>query len=194
MKNLTKILLITVCSFLLIFFCGYSLAETGSSPAAVKASKEATFPTRSVPGLYVNNPPVFSVSYPADWVERIPDKPGCVFKVTSTERLPGLEIYVFQALGIPLEYAASDYLMELVKTSRDVKLLYDKPTQRADGTPAREALFEGTVIASGNRWKGLFVTTRKGDEWNVTTVIVDSSKGEINESLKKIAHSLKFKP
>jgi hypothetical protein len=33
MKNLTKISLITVCSFLLILFCGYSLAETGSGNA-----------------------------------------------------------------------------------------------------------------------------------------------------------------
>ncbi len=59
MNNLSKISWITVCSFLLILFCGYALAETGSSPAASvsaadKASEEVTFPTRSVPGLYVN--------------------------------------------------------------------------------------------------------------------------------------------
>ena len=75
-----------------------------------------------------------------------------------------------------------------------MKLLYDKQTQRADGNPAREAEFEGTDIASGIRGKGLFVTTRKGNDWVVTIVIVDSSKGEMDESLKKIAHSLKFKP
>ena len=97
-------------------------------------------------------------------------------------------------MGAPLELAAGIYSQEIAKTFRDVKLLYDKQTQRADGTPAREAVFEWTDIASGKRGKGLFVTTSKGAEWVVTTVIVDSSKGEIDESLKKIAHSLKFKP
>ena len=56
MKNLTKVSLITVCSFLLILFCGYSLAETGSSPAAsasaaVKASEETPFPRTISPGI-----------------------------------------------------------------------------------------------------------------------------------------------
>ena len=93
MKNLTKVSLITVCCFLLILFCGYSLAETGSSPAAsasaaVKAGEETTFPAQSVPGLYVNKSPAFSVSYPANWVENTPDMPGCVFRVTSTEGFP----------------------------------------------------------------------------------------------------------
>ena len=97
-------------------------------------------------------------------------------------------------MGAPLELAAGIYLQEIAKISGDVKLLYDKPTQRADGTPAREAEFEGTDTASGIRRKGLFVTTSKGTDWVVTTVIVDSSKGEMDESLKKIAHSLKFKP
>ena len=68
--------------------------------------------------------------------------PGCVFKVTSTEGLPTFRIYVIQTMGAPLELAAGIYLQEIAKTSRDVKLLSDKPTQRADGTPAREAEFE----------------------------------------------------
>jgi CubicO group peptidase (beta-lactamase class C family) len=199
MKNLTKVSLVTVCCFLLILFCGYSLAETGTSPAssvsaAVKASEETPFPTRSVPGLYVNNSPAFSVSYPANWVEKAPDKPGSVFRVTSMEGFPTLGIFVIPTMGALLEYAAGIYSQELTKTSKDVKLLYDKQTQRADGNPAREAEFEWTDIASGIRGKVLFVTTRKGNDWVVTSVIVDSSKGEMDESLKKIAHSLKFKP
>ena len=121
MKNLTKVSLITVCSFLLILFCGYSLAETGSSPAssasaAVKASEETPFPAQSVPGLYVNNSPAFSVSYPANWVEKAPDKPGCVFRVTSTEGFPDLRIFVLQTMDAPLELAAGIYSQELAKT------------------------------------------------------------------------------
>jgi CubicO group peptidase (beta-lactamase class C family) len=199
MKNMTKVSLITVCWFLLILFCGYSLAATGSSPAAsvsatVKGSEKTTFATQSVPGLYVNKSPAFSVSYPANWVEKAPDKPGCVFRVTSMEGFPALGIFVIPTMGAPLELAAGIYSQEIAKTSRDVKLLYDKQTQRADGNPAREAEFEWTDIASGIRGKVLFVTTRKGNDWVVTSVIVDSSKGEMDESLKKIAHSLKFKP
>ncbi len=44
MKNLPKVSFITACSFLLIFFCGYSPADTGSSPPAVKAGEETPFP------------------------------------------------------------------------------------------------------------------------------------------------------
>jgi CubicO group peptidase (beta-lactamase class C family) len=199
MNNLTKVSLVTVCCFLLILFCGYSLAETGNSPAAsaspaVKASEETPFPTQSVPGLYVNKSPAFSVSYPANWVENTPDIPDCVFKVTSPEGFPKLRVYVLKAMVFPLEYAAGVSLQGLAKISRDVKLLYDKETQRADGNPQREAEFEVTDPASGKRVKALYVTTRKGNDWFVTYVVVDSSKGEIDEGLKKIAHSLKFKP
>lgn len=150
MKNLTKILLITLCSFLLNLLCGYSPAQTSSSPAssvsaAVKAGEKTPFPARSVPGLYVNNSPAFSVSYPANWVEKAPDMPGCVFRVTSTEGFPALRIFVVQTMGAPLQYAAGIYLQELAKTSGDAKLLYDKQTQLADGSPAQEAAFEGPL-------------------------------------------------
>ncbi|MEW6185671.1 MAG: serine hydrolase [Thermodesulfobacteriota bacterium] len=197
MKNLNKISLITVCCFLLILFCGYSQAKTGSRPAASasaanKASEKTPFPTLSVPGLYVSNSPAFSVSYPANWVEKPPDRTDCVFKVSNTEGLPTFSICVIQTISAPLEYAADIYLQEIEKTSRDVKLLYDKQTQQADGTPARDMEVEFT--SSGLRLKKLNVTTKKGNDWVVTTVTVDSSKGEIDESLKKFAHSLKFKP
>jgi CubicO group peptidase (beta-lactamase class C family) len=199
MKNLLRVSLVTVCCFLLILFCGYSLAETSNSPAssaspAVKASEEPPFPTQSVPGLYVNKSPVFSVSYPDNWVEKAPILPGCVFSASMEEGFPTLRIYVMKTTGTPLKDAANIYSQALRDNYRDVKLLYDEEIQRSDGNPSREALFEMTDIASGKRGKGLFVTTSKGTEWVVTTVEVDSSKGEMDESLKKITHSLKFKP
>ncbi len=139
MKNLTKVSLVTVSSFLLIFFCGYSLAETSNSPAAsvspaVKASEETTFPTQSVPGLYVNKSPAFSVSYPANWVEKAPDMSGCVFRVTSTEGFPALRIFVLKTMGAPLELRCR-YLL-----ARDCEDLQGCETvvRQADSTSRRQ--------------------------------------------------------
>ena len=53
---------------------------------------------------------------------------------------------LLKAMVAPLEYAAGMYLQELAKISRDVKLLYDKPTQRQTGTCTRSE-FETTASA-----------------------------------------------
>ena len=199
MKNLTKVSFITACSFLLILFYVYSPAKTiktGDSPAvslnaAVKGSQETPFPTQSVPGLYVNKSPAFSVSYPDNWVEKPLDEAGCVLEVSTSEGFPRLKIFILQTTGTPLKDATDVYSQVLWDSHFDTKLLYDRKTQRSDGYPSREAEFEFTF--SKIRGKNLYVTTKKGAEW-VVAVITVIGKGEIDESLKTIARSLKFKP
>ena len=139
MKNLTKVSLITVCSFLLILFCGYSLAETGSSPAssasaAVKASEETPFPAQSVPGLYVSKSPAFSVSYPANWVEKAPDLPSCVFRATSTEGFPELRILRSQSHGRPFGIRCRYLLARICEDLRGCETV----VRQADSTSRRQ--------------------------------------------------------
>ena len=153
-------------------------------------SKDISFPAKSFPGLFVNSWPAFSVSYPTNWLEKAPES-QYVFRAESREGLPWLRILVIPNTSTPLEHSASAYIHRLAQIGKDIKLIYDKQVKLEDGSPAQEAEIEW-VDNSEIKVNGLFLTLKKEDNWIV--IILTNNKGRVNEELKKIAYSLKFKP
>jgi CubicO group peptidase (beta-lactamase class C family) len=151
-----------------------------------------SFPTKSAPGLYVNNSPAFSLSYPANWLEKAPEsQSNFVFAVEGPEGFPTFRILVIPNMSAPLEYSARFYIRQLVQIGKDIKLIYDEKVKLEDGSPAQEAELEW-VDNSGMKLNGIILTAKKEDTWIATTIV--SNKGRIDEDLRKIAYTLKIKP
>lgn len=150
----------------------------------------ATFPKKSGPGLYVNGWPTFILSYPTDWVEKIPE-PTAIFKVQAPEGVPSLQISLIPNMSIPLKSSTRLYIPELAKIGKSIKVIHDKETKLDDGTPAQEAELEW-VMNPGIKLNTLFLTTKKEDVW--ITISLTDTKGRIGEDLKGIPYSLKIKP
>ncbi len=170
MKKHSLVLLIGVC-ILLLLGC-------------------ATFPTKSEPGLYVNDWPVFSVSYPADWTVKTPE-PQQAFRAEGPQGTPALRVSIMPSMGMPLEYCTRTYIPQLSQIGKDIKVIYDKEAKLKDGTAAHEAEIEW-VLNAGIKLNSLLFTAKKDDLWIL--VSISDPKGKIGEDLKQIAYSLKIKP
>jgi len=151
---------------------------------------ESDFPTLSAPGLYVNQWPAFSLTYPVLWQKKMPER-RFVFRAEASEGTPSLRISVIPGMDMPLKYATSFYLPELEKVGQNIKVIYDKAAVLEDGTPGREMEIEW-VPNSGPKLNTLFLTIKKGDAWIV--VALSDTKGAIGEDLRRIAYSLKIRP
>ena len=115
-----------------------------------------------------------------------------VFRVAApgATQLPGLTITVFSSL-IPLDNTTAMVVPVFERIGRDVKVLYKKPSQLKDGTPAFEAELEW-VNSSGDKVNTLLLSTTKEDVW--VLMGLSDVKGKIGEDLKGIVYSLKMKP
>jgi len=151
---------------------------------------ESDFPTLSAPGLYVNQWPAFSLTYPVRWQEKIPER-RFVFRAEASEGAPSLRISVIPGMDMPLKYATTFFLPVLEKVGQNIKVIYDKAAVLEDGTPAREMEIEW-VPYGGPKLNTLFLTIKSEDAWIV--VALSDTKGSIGEDLRKIPYSLKFRP
>lgn len=150
----------------------------------------ATFPKKSAPGMYLNGWPAFSVSYPAQWLEKTP-VPPFVFIAEASGGFPSLRVAVLANMHTPLKYSTRVYIPELAKMGKDINVIYDEEASLKDDTPAREMEIEW-VLNSGIRLNSMFITAKKEDVW--ITVSISDTKGKIEEDLKGIPYSLKIKP
>jgi hypothetical protein len=175
---------------LFILVAGVSLLLSYSTVSQAQTAPAGTLP-KSAPGLYVSGWPAFTLSYPADWVD-LPPTPRQVFRVAApgASQLPGLTISVFSNL-MPLENTTAIMVPVFERIGKDVKVLYKKPSQLKDGTPAFEAELEW-VNPSGDKVNTLLFCTAKEDVWVLMTLT--DQKGKIGDNLKGIAYSLKMKP
>lgn len=181
MKKLIVLFIVVVGVLFLLFYSTVSQAQ---------AAPADTMP-KSAPGLYVCGWPAFTLSYPADWVE-LPPQMRQIFRAAAPgpNQLPGLTITVFSNL-MPLENTTTLMVPVFERIGKDVKVLYKKPSQLKDGTPAFEAELEW-VNSSGDKMNTLVFSTAKEDVWVLMTL--SDQKGKIGEDLKGIAYSLKMKP
>ena len=146
------------------------------------------------PGQYVNGWPAFTLSYPKDWVQQTTGSPGETFRAAdpASKTLPRVPNLVISMMPSPLPIDNwSKILVPFFNTvvGRDVKIVYDKPSQLKDGIPMQEAEFEW-VRNDGLKLNNLVITTRKDNL--LIFLIVVSDKGKIGEDLKKYAYSLTF--
>lgn len=151
---------------------------------------ESDFPTLSAPGLYVNQWPAFSLTYPVSWQEKMPER-RFVFRAEASEGTPSLRISIIPGVNMPLKNATSFYLPELEKLGQNIKVICDKAAVLEDGTPGREMEIEW-VPYGGPKLNTLFLTIKKEDAW--IAVALSDTKGTIGEDLRRIAYSLKIRP
>ena len=151
---------------------------------------ESDFPTKSAQGLYVNQWPAFSLTYPVTWQEKTPER-RFVFRTEASEGTPSLRISIIPGLNLPLNNAASFYLPQLEKMGRNIKVIYDRVTELADGTPGQEMAIDWEPDG-GPKLSTLFLTIKKEDTW--IAVALSDMKGSIGEDLRKIAYSEKCRP
>jgi hypothetical protein len=150
-----------------------------------------TFPIKSEPGLYVNDASGFSVSYPADWVEKTPDREISTFKAEDRRGFQSFSIFVNPNVPVAPESSTRIYAAELSKAGKDVNILNEKAIKLKDGISAYEAEIEW-IANTGIKVNSFFLTTRKDDGWIV--ISLTDRNGKIKEDLKQIAYSLKIKP
>jgi hypothetical protein len=153
------------------------------------------------PGLYVNGWPPFTLSYPKEWVEIPLTGPAGVFMAAAVRPdlppSPVLNVSVFP--GPPsLEDWVRINMPIWTQLFTDIKVLYDKPSQLKDGTPAREVEVEfvpkiALMVAAEkkpSKVNGLLLVTKKDITWVSIWMSVDN--GRVGDDLKKIAYSLTF--
>jgi hypothetical protein len=185
MKKLIVVLLIAAVMFLVGSFSAFP--QTQNPVSQMKPTFLA--PT---PGIYVNGWPAFTVSYPKDWVEQ-PPRLGEVFRVAApdSKSLPRVPNFSILILGGPFSIDKwSNILVPALRASgRDIKILYDKPSQLKDGTLAQEAEIEW-IRNDEVKLNMLVLTTRKHSA--LIMIIQGSDKGKIGEDVRNNAYSLTF--
>ena len=185
MKKLIVLLLITAVMLLVGSFSALTQAQSPASQV------KPTF-LAPTPGVYVHGWPAFTVSYPKDWVEQ-PPRLGEVFRVAASDskafpRVPNFSVLVFPA-PFPIDKWSNILVPALRTTGRDIKIVYDKPSQLKDGVPAQEAEIEW-IRNDEVKVNMLVLTTRKGAAW--IQIIQASDKGKMGEDVRNYAYSLTF--
>jgi len=196
MKRLAVVPLLTALLVLTAGFPALTQAQT------LGADLKPTY-LSSVPGLYVNGWPAFTLTYPKEWVE-MPPIPAEVYRAGGTrpDLPPGVHLPII-GIGVipnrlPLEEWAKALMPVWKQFATDIKVLYDKPSRLKDGAPAREVEFEyvlawdpslGRVENGPTRHTFILITKRES-----TLIFADltDDREKIGEDLKKHAYSLAF--
>ncbi len=159
------------------------LAETNDSLPLI---------ANSVPCLYENGWPAFSINYPAGWIDKTPQpNTGIVLWAETSSRMPFIQVRVLPNINLPLEYSSRIYLKKLTDIGNNIKLIYEKGIKLKDNTRAQEAEF-AFLSNTGEKINAYFLTAKKEDTW--ICVIISSDRGKITKEQKNFAYSLNIKP
>jgi hypothetical protein len=182
--------LIVLSAVMAVLLCaGGSLATCNAQDAA----KDET-PTfyHLVPGTYVNGWPRFTIHYPKDWVEIHPLVQE-VFRAgihRPVRPLPQFLHVTSEPNPLPLDKVASPLFSYAKNLDKEAIIVSDKPSQMADGTPAREIEIRFAVNGTPINW--LTLGWKKGNLFIHPGVAWD--KGKIGEDLKAVLYSIEFEP
>jgi hypothetical protein len=137
--TMKQLIVVSLAVALLVSTGGVLALSHAQAPQA--ADLKPTFISLT-PGLYVNGWPAFTVSYPKEWVERVPDfgvfgAGAAQPDLPSSIRLPQFTVGT-GAFLLPLDDWAKPFVPAYVASATDFKVLSDKPSRLKDGTPARE--------------------------------------------------------
>ena len=125
-----RICLIIICLLLLFVFCHCSQAKSNENqatdrPSPAKTAEDIPYLKKAAaPGLYVNDWPAFSISYPDHWLEK-KRGPVIVFKAGDPEGFPQLSIAV---IPVPLPVGFSILVQTTILTSAggtNIKVMYE---------------------------------------------------------------------
>ena len=196
METHKRICVMIICFLLLFVLCHCSQKKPIDHEATSRASPTETAEDlpylfkATAPGLYVNDWPAFSITYPEHWVEK---KRGAVivFKAGDPEGFPQLSIAV---VPVPLHVGFSILIHPTILRSAggtNIKSIYDEMTTLEDGTPAQETEWEWTDN-EGKKVNTFFLTAQTEGIWIL--ISLSDNKGRISKEEKNIALSLKIKP
>jgi hypothetical protein len=155
---------------------------------------ETTPPTQQVGGAltfeaaeYVNTDYGFSVKYPKDWAQQTSTEPSTLFLAATAKRVPTISISVQDSATFAEALTAT-----LMLAGSDVKIVTERPTTLADGTPATEAVVKWKAQGLGADTFALGV--QKDGKWIIVAVTTASLLAKYDETLfSEIVHTLQFK-
>ena len=168
--------------------------EPSASPGQPTEAEEPSAPPAQPVALsfeaaeYVNTDLNFSVQYPKEWLEQPIEEPTpTVFYVASKKRVPALSIYVLDGATFAEAVTAA-----LLSSGSDVRIVTERATTLADGTPASEAVVKWKAEGFGVDTFALGV--EKGEKWVIVAITTMSLLAKYDEAkFSEIAHTLEFK-
>jgi hypothetical protein len=157
--------------------------ENPPIPPAQQAGGALTFEAAE----YVNTDYGFSVKYPKEWVQQPSTEPSTLFLAAAAKRVPALSISVQDSATFAEALTAT-----LTLAGSDIKIVTERPTTLADGTPASEAVVNWKTQNLGANTFALGV--QKDTKWIIVAVTTVSLLAKYDEALfSEIVHTLQFK-
>jgi putative intracellular protease/amidase len=183
----------------IVFFLAYVAVVLLVGPAFAQDENPADVlkPTflAPIPGLYVHGWPAFTVSYPKEWAGQ-PAKPFENFRAAASRQ--GLPAPPFLTVSVFVWFTPLNEMYQFVLAGmtiggvgKDFKVLFNRPTRLADGTPGQEAEVEWTFM-NGPRLNSFVLAVKKDATWIMVSIHHD--QGKTGDDLKRIAYSLKLMP
>jgi len=127
------------------------------------------------------------VKYPKEWVQQSSEEPTTLFLAAAAKRVPAISISVQDSATFAEALTAT-----LALAGSDIKIVTERSTTLADGTPATEAVVKWKTQNLGADTFALGV--QKDGKWIIVAVTTVSLLAKYNEALfSEIAHTLQFK-
>jgi hypothetical protein len=127
------------------------------------------------------------VKYPKEWVQQSSTEPTTVFMAAAAKRAPALSISIQDGATFAEALTAT-----LTLAGSDIKIVTERPTTLADGTPATEAIVKWKVQNFGADTFALGI--QKDSKWIIVAVTTVSLLAKYDEALfSEITHTLQFK-
>ena len=189
---LNKVYILAVMFIVMLFVSGLTLpactsqqtAET-EEPPTTSGQGEGTLSFDATE--YVNTEYGFSVKYPKEWLEEESEEPTTVFYAAAEKRVPALSISILD--GATFAEALTDTLS---LAGSDIKIVTERSSTLADGTPVAEAVVKWKVQNFGADTFALGV--QKEDKWIIAAITTVSLLSKYDEALfSEVAHTLQFK-
>ncbi|MFX0002628.1 MAG: SDR family NAD(P)-dependent oxidoreductase [Candidatus Hodarchaeota archaeon] len=143
--------------------------------------------------IFKNDTPVFSLTYPADLIELIPNP--FIFRVFKpvlvASRIPGFDllIFVFKSSTYRLEKTAQRIAKRIKRRASEVNIISNEPITLRDGTFAYESVIE-FKSAGIFKVKSIHLSVIKDD--HRIRISIFTNANYYNEDLREILHSLEF--
>jgi hypothetical protein len=171
-------------------------AETEGAVASIEQEAETEGPSAppeqrvalSFEAAEYNNAELgFTMKYPKEWLQQPIEESTTVFHVAAAKRVPALSIYVLDGATFAEAVTAA-----LSGSGSNIKIVTERETTLADGTPASEAVIKWTAEGVGVNTFALGV--KKDEKWVIIAITTMSLMAKFDEAkFSEIVHTMEFK-
>ena len=182
----------TVVSIVMLLVIGLTLpactcqqpTETEEPPTPSEQQEEGALSFKAAE--YVNTEYGFSLKYPEEWIQKETEAPTTVFYAASERRVPALSISVQDHASFAEALTAT-----LSAAGSDIKIVAERPSTLADGTPISEAEVKWKIQGLGA--DTFAVGVQKDDKWIVVAITTVSLLSKYDKGLfSEVAYTLQF--